>query len=89
MYDFEWISEFQLALRDLKKYLSSLPLISKDKEQKLILMYLAVSVVAINHLSLGRKMCIIFNLICKQNFSMCEDQILALRKVDFGIGNGH
>ncbi|XP_019234378.1 PREDICTED: uncharacterized protein LOC109214869 [Nicotiana attenuata] len=46
--NFEWTSECQMALRDLKRYLSSPLLLSKPKEGETLLFYLAVSEVAVS-----------------------------------------
>ncbi|XP_019267709.1 PREDICTED: uncharacterized protein LOC109244987 [Nicotiana attenuata] len=46
--DFEWTPECQQALRDLKRYLSSPPLLSKPKEGEILTVYLAVSEVAVS-----------------------------------------
>nr|XP_009765095.1 PREDICTED: uncharacterized protein LOC104216682 [Nicotiana sylvestris] len=44
--ELEWTLECQQALRDLKRYLSSPPLLSKPKEGEILLVYLAISEVA-------------------------------------------
>lgn len=41
--NFEWTPECQLALKDLKRYLSTPPLLSKSEEAEQLLIYLAVS----------------------------------------------
>nr|XP_009758589.1 PREDICTED: uncharacterized protein LOC104211256 [Nicotiana sylvestris] len=46
--NFEWTPQCQQALKDLKRYLSSPPLLSKPEEGKQLLIYLAVSEVAVN-----------------------------------------
>ncbi|XP_019242511.1 PREDICTED: uncharacterized protein LOC109222637, partial [Nicotiana attenuata] len=43
---FEWNEDCQLALRNLKAYLSNPPLLAKPKEGEKLLIYLAVSEVA-------------------------------------------
>nr|XP_016462756.1 PREDICTED: uncharacterized protein LOC107785875 [Nicotiana tabacum] len=44
---FEWTPKCHHAFRDLKRYLSSPPLLSKPKEGKILFVYLAVSEVAV------------------------------------------
>ncbi|XP_070042955.1 uncharacterized protein [Nicotiana tomentosiformis] len=46
--NFEWTPECQQALKELKKYLSSPPLLSKPNEGETLLVYLAVSKVAVS-----------------------------------------
>nr|XP_016482787.1 PREDICTED: uncharacterized protein LOC107803560 [Nicotiana tabacum] len=46
--NFEWIPECQQALKDLKRYLSSPHLLSKPEEGEQLLIYLAVSEVAVS-----------------------------------------
>ena len=45
---FEWNDECEKALQDLKEYLTSLPLLSKPKDNETLLMYLAVSNTAVS-----------------------------------------
>ena len=45
---FEWMDERQKAFKDLKKYLSSPPLLSPSKPGEELYLYLAVSQVAVN-----------------------------------------
>ena len=45
---FEWMDERQKAFKDLKKYLSSPPLLSPSKPGEKLYLYLAVSQVAVN-----------------------------------------
>ena len=45
---FEWMDERQKAFKDLKKYLSSPPLLSPSKPREELYLYLAVSQVAFN-----------------------------------------
>ena len=45
---FEWMAECQQTFKDLKAYLSSLPLLSPSKLGEELFVYLAVSSVAIN-----------------------------------------
>ena len=45
---FEWMDERQKAFEDLKKYLSSPPLLSPSKPGEELYLYLAVSQVAVN-----------------------------------------
>ena len=45
---FEWMDERQKAFKDLKKYLSSPPLLSPSKPREELYLYLAVSQVAVN-----------------------------------------
>ena len=45
---FEWNDECEKALQDLKEYLISPPLLSKPKDNKTLLMYLAVSNTAVS-----------------------------------------
>ena len=45
---FEWMDECQKAFKDLKKYLSSPPLLSPSKPREELYLYLAVSQVAVN-----------------------------------------
>ncbi|XP_075084734.1 uncharacterized protein LOC142167992 [Nicotiana tabacum] len=46
--NFEWKPECQQALKDLKKYLPSPPFLSKPKEGETLLVYIAVSDVAVS-----------------------------------------
>ncbi|XP_070035159.1 uncharacterized protein [Nicotiana tomentosiformis] len=46
--NFEWTPKCRHALKDLKRYLSSPPLLSKPEEGKKLLIYLAVSEVAVS-----------------------------------------
>ena len=41
--DFEWTPAYKQALQDLKKYLTSPPLLSKPKDREQLYIYLAVS----------------------------------------------
>ena len=45
---FEWMDECQKAFEDLKKYLSSLPLLSPSKPGEELYLYLAVSQAAVS-----------------------------------------
>ena len=45
---FEWTDECQKAFEDLKKYLSSLPLLSPSKPGEELYLYLVVSQAAVN-----------------------------------------
>ena len=45
---FEWMEECQKAFEDLKKYLSSLPLLSPSKPGEELYLYLVVSQAAVN-----------------------------------------
>ena len=45
---FEWMDECQRAFEDLKKYLSSPPLLSLSKPREELYLYIAVSQVAVN-----------------------------------------
>ena len=45
---FEWMDECQKAFEDLKKYLSSLPLLSPSKPGEELYLYLVVSQAAVN-----------------------------------------
>ena len=45
---FEWMDEGQKAFEDLKKYLSSLPLLSPSKPGEELYLYLVVSQAAVN-----------------------------------------
>ena len=45
---FEWMDECQKAFKDLKKYLSSLPLLSPSKPGEELYLYLVVSQAAVN-----------------------------------------
>lgn len=40
--NFEWIVEFEAALKEMKSYLGSLPLLVKWKEKDILLLYLSV-----------------------------------------------
>ena len=45
---FEWTDECQKAFKDLKKYLSSPPLLSPSKPGEELYLYLAISQAAVN-----------------------------------------
>ena len=45
---FEWTDECQKAFEDLKKYLSSLPLLSPSKPGEALYLYLAILQVVVN-----------------------------------------
>ena len=45
---FEWMNECQKAFENLKKYLSSLPLLNPSKPGEELYLYIAVSQVAVN-----------------------------------------
>ena len=45
---FEWTDECQKAFKDLKKYLSSLPLLSPSRPREELYLYIAVSQVAVS-----------------------------------------
>ena len=46
--DFEWTEACEEALQDLKKYLTSTPLLSKPKDGEQIFIYLAISESAVS-----------------------------------------
>ena len=46
--DFEWTPAYEQALQDLKKYLTSPPLLSKQKDGEQLFIYLAVSECAVS-----------------------------------------
>ena len=45
---FEWTNKCQKAFEELKKYLSSLPLLNSSKPREELYLYLAISQVAVN-----------------------------------------